>query len=114
MANLNKVMLIGRLTRDPDLRYTPKGTAVADLSLAINRKYKDPSGEYVEEAVFVDCVVWSKKAEVIAEYCSKGSSLYLEGRLQLDQWENDAGEKRSKMRVVVDNFEFLASKREAE
>jgi single-strand DNA-binding protein len=109
MANLNKVFLIGNLTRDPELRYTPQGTAVAEFGLAINRQWKGPNGEKKEEVCFVDCQAWARPAEVISEYCKKGSSLFVEGRLKLDSWESKDGQKRSRMRVVVENFQFLGA-----
>lgn len=107
MANLNRVFLIGRLTRDPELRYTQNGTAVAEFGLAINRNYTTSSGEKREETTFVDVIVWQRKAELICEYMSKGRTIFVEGRLELDKWETQDGQKRSKLRVVADNFQFL-------
>ena len=107
MANLNKVLLIGRLTRDPELRYTQGGTEVAEFGLAMNRNYTTSSGEKREESTFVDVIVWQRKAEVICEYMSKGRTIFVEGRLELDRWETQDGQKRSKLRVVADNFQFL-------
>jgi len=112
MANLNKVFLMGNLTRDPELRYTPSGTAVCEFGLAINRRWTTPDGEKREETCFVDCQMWGRRGEVIAEYLSKGKPLFVEGRLQLDQWEGKDGQRRSKMRVVADNFEFLGGRGE--
>ena len=109
MANLNKVFLIGNLTRDPELRYTPQGTAVGEFGMAINRQWKGPNGEKKEEVCFVDCQAWARGAEIISEYCKKGSSLFVEGRLKLDSWEGKDGQKRSRMRVVVENFQFLGA-----
>ena len=109
MASLNKVMLIGNLTRDPELRYIPDGTAVADLGLAVNRNYASREGERKTETCFVDVVVWRKTAESCKEYLQKGSPIFVEGRLQLDTWENNQGEKRSKMRVVAERVQFLSS-----
>ena len=109
MANVNKVFLIGNLTRDPELRYTPQGTAVGEFGLAINRQWKGPNGEKKEEVCFVDCQAWARTAEVISEYCKKGSLLFVEGRLKLDSWEGKDGQKRSRMRVVVDNFQFIGA-----
>jgi single-strand DNA-binding protein len=109
MANLNKVFLMGNLTRDPELRYTPQGTAVGEFGLAINRQWKGPNGEKKEEVCFVDCQAWARTAEVISEYCKKGSPLFVEGRLKLDSWEGKDGQKRSRMRVVVDNFQFIGA-----
>jgi single-strand DNA-binding protein len=107
MANLNKVFLIGRLTRDPELRYTQSGTAVAEFGLAINRNFTTSTGEKREETTFVDVIVWRRKAEVVCEYLGKGAPLFVEGRLELDTWETNDGQKRSKLRVVADNFQFL-------
>lgn len=108
MANLNKVMLIGNLTRDPELRVTPKGTAICQFSLAVNRKFKDESGGEREEVTYVDIEAWSKQGETIAKYCTKGRPLFVEGRLRLDQWEDKTTkEKRSRMKVVLENFQFL-------
>jgi single-strand DNA-binding protein len=112
MANLNKVMLIGNLTRDPELRVTPKGTAICQFSLAVNRKFKDESGGEREEVTYVDIEAWSKQGETIAKYCTKGRPLFVEGRLRLDQWEDkNTKEKRSRMKVVLENFQFLGSGR---
>jgi single-strand DNA-binding protein len=109
MANLNKVMLIGNLTRDPDLKYTAGNQAVCELGIAVNRKYKTKDGEEREETTFVDCEAWGKQAEILKQYLSKGRPVFLEGRLKLDQWEDKDGGKRSKMRVVIENFQFLGS-----
>ena len=112
MANLNKVMLIGNLTRDPELRVTPKGTAICQFSLAVNRKFKDESGGEREEVTYIDVEAWSKQGETIAKYCTKGRPLFVEGRLRLDQWEDKTTrEKRSRMKVVLENFQFLGSGR---
>jgi len=112
MANLNKVMLIGNLTRDPELRVTPKGTAICQFSLAVNRKFRDESGADREEVTYVDIEAWSKQGETIAKYCTKGRPLFVEGRLRLDQWEDKTTkEKRSRMKVVLENFQFLGSGR---
>ncbi len=107
MANLNKVMLIGNLTRDPDLKYTAGNQAVCELGLAVNRRYKTKDGEEREDTTFVDCEAWGKQAEVLKQYLSKGRPLFIEGRLKLDTWEDKDGQKRSKMRVVIENFQFL-------
>jgi single-strand DNA-binding protein len=110
MANLNKVMLIGNLTRDPELRVTPKGTAICAFSLAVNRKYRDDAGADREEVTYVDVEARGKAGENIAKYCQKGRPLFVEGRLRLDQWEDKTTkEKRSRMKVVCDNFQFLGS-----
>ena len=108
MANLNKVMLIGNVTRDPEIKYTPKGSAVTDLGIAVNRVFTPDGGEKREETTFVDVTLWGRQAESAGEYCKKGRSIYIEGRLQLDSWEDKAsGQKRSKLRVVGENFQLL-------
>jgi single-strand DNA-binding protein len=111
MASFNKVLLIGNLTRDPELRYTPKGTAVADIGLACNEKRTDQAtGQVVEDVVFVDVTLWGKTAENVSKYLSKGSSCMIEGKLKLDQWEdNQTGQKRSKLKVVGLFVQFLGS-----
>ena len=112
MANLNKVMLIGNLTRDPELRVTPKGTAICTFSIAVNRKFKDDSGGEREEVTYVDIEAWGKSGENISKYCTKGRPLFVEGRLRLDQWEDKTTkEKRSRMKVVLENFQFLGGGR---
>lgn len=114
MANLNKVMLIGNLTRDPELRVTPRGTGICTFALAMNRKFKDEAGGEREEVTFVDVEAWGKQGEVIAKWCSKGHPLFVEGRLRLDSWEDkNTKEKRSRMKVVLENFQFLGGNREA-
>lgn len=111
MANLNKVMLIGNLTRDPELRVTPKGTAICQFSLAINRKFRDEAGADREEVTYVDIEAWGKTGENIAKYVTKGRPLFVEGRLRLDQWEDKTTkEKRSRMKVVCDYCQFLGSR----
>lgn len=107
MADLNLVILVGRLTRDPTLRYTSGGQPVADLSLATGRTYMSKTGERKEEVCYVDIVVWGKQAEAASEYLKKGSSVLIEGRLQLDTWETKEGEKRSRMRVQASRVQFL-------
>ena len=110
MANFNKVILAGNLTRDPELRYTPKGTAVAKLGLALNRNWTTETGEKREEVTFVDVDAFGKQAEVIAQYLRKGRSLLVEGRLKLDQWDDkQTGAKKSKLGVVLESFSFLDS-----
>ena len=110
MANLNKVMLIGNLTRDPELRHTPKGTAVAELGLAINRVWKDEQGQKQEETTFVDVTLWGRQAELAQQYLAKGNPVYIEGRLNLDTWDDKAtGQKRSKLKVIGENLQFLSS-----
>jgi len=111
MANLNKVMLIGNLTRDPEIKYTPKGSAVADIGLAINRNYTLDNGEKREETTFVDVVLWGRLAEIAGEYLKKGRPVYIEGRLQLDSWDDkQTGQKRTKMRVVGETLQLLGSR----
>ncbi|RME83098.1 MAG: single-stranded DNA-binding protein [Planctomycetota bacterium] len=106
MANLNKVLLIGRLTRDPELRYTNSGTAVADLGLAVNRYYTSPDGTKKDETCFLDITVWGKQAENCHKYLAKGRQVFVEGRLKMDTWEKD-GQRRSKIGVVADTVQFL-------
>ena len=108
MANYNKVFLIGNLTRDPQLRFTPSQTAVCDFGLAVNRKSKTSTGEMREEVCFVDITAWGKQAETLAKYVTKGSPLLVEGRLTYDQWESE-GQKRSKLKVTLEGFQFLGS-----
>jgi single-strand DNA-binding protein len=111
MASLNKVMLIGNLTRDPEIKYTPKGTAIADIGLAVNRNYTTESGEKREEVTFIDVTLWGRVAEIVGEYCKKGRPLFVEGRLQLDQWDDkQTGQKRSKLKVVGDNIQLLGGR----
>ncbi len=111
MPNLNKVMIMGNLTRDPEVRYTPKGTAVTDVGLAINRYFSGDDGERREETVFVDVTLWGRQAEVVAQYAGKGRPLYVEGRLQLDTWEDkQSGQNRSKLKVVGENIQLLGDR----
>ncbi len=109
MASFNRVILLGNLTRDPELRYIPSGTAVVDLGLAVNDRRKNSSGEWVEETTFVDVTLWARTAEVASEYLSKGSPVLIEGRLKLDTWETSEGQKRSKLRVVGDRMQMLGA-----
>jgi single-strand DNA-binding protein len=114
MPNLNKVMLIGNLTRDPEVKYTPKGTAVADIGLAVNRVYSSDQGEKREETTFVDVELWGRQAEVAEEYLKKGRPVYIEGRLKLDTWDDrQTGEKRSKLRVVGETLQLLGGRPES-
>lgn len=111
MASLNKVFLIGNLTRDPELRVTPKGTSICQFGLAVNRQYKDDSGATREEVTFVDIEAWGKQGELVAKYLTKGSPAMVEGRLRLDQWDDkQTGQKRSRLKVVLDNVQFLGSR----
>src|SRR5262245_22452791 len=105
MSNFNKVLLLGRLTRDPELRYTPQGTPVVDIGLAINREYTVGT-ERRKETTFVDVTLWKRQAEVVSQYLKKGAPIFIEGRLSLDSWEQD-GQKRSKLRVVGETFQFV-------
>lgn len=108
MASLNKVMLLGNLTRDPELRHTPKGSAVTDLGLALNRRVQDGNGGWKKEVTFVDVTVWGNSAENAHKYLSKGRGVFVEGRLQMDTWDDkETGKKRSKLKVVADNLQFL-------
>ena len=111
MAYLNKVFLIGNLTRDPELRVTPKGTAICQFGIAVNRQFKDESGATRDETTFVDIEAWGKQGELVSKYLSKGSLAMVEGRLKFDQWEDKtSGQKRSKLKVVLDNVQFLSSR----
>ena len=111
MNAFNKVILMGNLTRDPELRYTPKGTAVAKLSLALNRKHTDKDGQTVEETTFVDVDAFGKTAETIGQYMQKGRAILLEGRLKLDEWEDQAtGKRRHKLNVILERFNFVGGK----
>lgn len=115
MASFNKVILLGNLTRDPELKYTPRGQAVARLGLAVNRSYKTETGETREETTFIDIDAWGKQAELIGQYLRKGSPLFVEGRLKFDQWDDKTtGKKASKLRVVLENFQFIGAPRGAE
>jgi len=111
MASVNKVILVGNCTRDPEVRYTPKGTAVTDLGLAMNRYYSSDGGEKREETTFVDVTLWGRQAEVAAEYLKKGRPVYIEGRLQMDSWEDkNSGQKRSKLKVVGEQMQLLGGR----
>jgi single-strand DNA-binding protein len=111
MANFNKVILAGNLTRDPELRYTPKGSAICRFGLAINRNWTNEAGEKKEEVTFVDIDAFGRQAEVVAQYMKKGRPFLVEGRLKLDQWEDkNTHQKQSKLRVVLEGFSFIDSK----
>ena len=111
MASFNKVILLGNLTRDPEVRYTPKGSAVCDLGLAVNRNYTLDNGEKREEVTFVDVVLWARLAEIAGEYLKKGRPVFIEGRLQLDTWDDkQSGQKRSKLRVIGETMQLLGSR----
>ncbi|MEX0325372.1 MAG: single-stranded DNA-binding protein [Puniceicoccaceae bacterium] len=109
MANFNKVLLMGNLTRDPEVRTTPTGMKIAKFGMAVNRRFRTRDNEAREETTFVDLDAFGNQAEIIEKYCQKGSPLFVEGRLRLDQWETQNGEKRSKLAIVVENFQFLGS-----
>jgi single-strand DNA-binding protein len=115
MANFNKVLLMGNLTRDPELRYTPKGTAVATIGVAVNRRWKDESGQQREETTFVDVDAFGRQAENIGQYFKKGRPIFIEGRLRYQTWEDkQSGQKRSKLTVTLENFQFVDSQRSAD
>jgi single-strand DNA-binding protein len=110
MASFNKVILMGNLTRDPELRYTPKGTAVAKLGLAVNRVWKSETGETKEEVTFVDVDAFGRSAETIAQYCKKGRPILIEGRLRQDTWDDkQTGQKRTKLGIVLESFQFIGT-----
>lgn len=109
MASFNRVILVGNLTRDPNVRYTPGGTAVCDIGLAVNERRKNQSGEWIDEVVYVDVTLWGRTAEVAGEYLTKGAPVLVEGRLRMDTWEKD-GEKRSKLRVVAERMQMLGAR----
>ncbi len=109
-GSVNKVFLMGNLTRDVELKYTPSNQPVATFGIAMNRRYKTKDGENREETTFVDCEAWARTAEVMSEYLSKGRPVFIEGRLKLDHWQDKEGNNRSKLRVVVENFQFVDSR----
>lgn len=109
MASFNRVILMGNITRDIELRYIPSGTAVADIGLAVNDRRKTASGEWVDETTFVDITLWGRQAEIASEYLGKGSPVLIEGRLKLDTWETD-GQKRSKLRVIGERMQMLGGR----
>ncbi|MGI9114406.1 MAG: single-stranded DNA-binding protein [Chthoniobacterales bacterium] len=112
MASFNKVILLGNLTRDPEVRYTPKGSAVADIGIAVNRQYTLENGEKREEVTFVDVTFWGRTAEIAGEYLKKGRPIFIEGRLQLDTWDDkQSGQKRSRLKVIGENMQMLGSPR---
>lgn len=111
MASYNRVILLGNLTRDPELRYTPSGTAVTDIGLAVNDRRKNANGEWVDEVTFLDVTLWGRTAEVVGEYCSKGSPLFVEGRLKQDKWQDkNTGENRYKLKIIGDRIQLLGGK----
>ena len=109
MASFNKVILMGNLTRDPEVRYIPSGTAVCEFGLAVNEKFKNQAGDDLEQVCFVDIIVWGKQGETCGEYLSKGRQILVEGRLQLDQWKTKEGDPRSRLRVRADRVQFLGN-----
>src|SRR4051795_11671731 len=112
MASFNKVILLGNLTRDPEVRYTPKGTAVTELGMAVNRVYTAENGEKREDTTFVDVTFWGRTAEIAGEYLKKGRPIFIEGRLQLDTWDDkQSGQKRSKLKVIGENMQMLGTAR---
>ncbi len=110
MASYNKVILMGNLTRDPQLSYLPSQTPVVDLGLAVNRKWKDQQNQQRESVCFIDCRAYGKQAEIFKQYVKKGDPVFIEGRLKLDQWVDQSGQKRSKHKIIVERFQFLAQK----
>lgn len=111
MPNYNKVLLMGNLTRDVELKHTPSNMAVANIGLAVNDRWKDKdSGEWQERANFIDCEAWGRTAEILHQYLSKGRPVFVEGRLKLDQWQDKDGSNRSKLKVVIEGFQFIDSK----
>jgi single-strand DNA-binding protein len=112
MGTMNRVFLMGNLTRAPELRKTPSGMVVSDLGVAVNEKYRNKAGEMVESVCFADVVVWGRQAETCGQYLGKGSPIIVEGRLQLDQWKTDSGENRSRLRVRADRVQFLGKPRQ--
>ena len=111
MSYLNKVLLMGNLTRKPELRHTTSETPVCHTGLAMNRVHRDGDGEQRKEATFVDIEAWGRQAETIARYLDKGSPVFIEGRLQLDRWEDEKGERRSKHKIIVESFQFIDGKK---
>ena len=114
MGSMNMVVLMGNLTRDPELRRTPSGQAVADIGMAVSEKYKTKDGEEAQSTCFVDIVAWGKQAEACSQYLAKGSAVVVEGKLQLDQWQTAAGEKRYKLRVRATRVQFVGAPRRGE
>lgn len=112
-GSFNKVILMGNLTRDVEVRALPSGMSVAQFSLAVNERYKDKEGNWVDRANFVDCEMFGNRAEAFAKYMSKGSPAFIEGKLRLDQWQDKEGNKRSKLKVVADNFEFVGGRNDS-
>lgn len=114
MANYNRVIIMGNLTRDPDLKFTSNKNQVCNFGVAVNRRYTDQAGNRQEEVTFVDCEAWGNTAKIINEHLTKGQPIHIEGRLRLDQWQDDDGNNRSKVKVVIENFQFVGAKPEAQ
>ncbi len=115
MANVNKVMLLGNLTRDPEVRYTPKGTAVTEIGMAVNRVRKGDDGEKIEEVTFIDVTLWGRTAELAGQYLAKGRSVFIEGRLNLETWDDKTtGAKRSKLSVIGENMQFIGGRQDGD
>ena len=112
MADFNQVILMGNLTREPELQYLPDQTAAVNFGMAVNHKYTKKSGEKCETVCFVDCVMFGKPAETLNKYVKKGSQLFIQGRLKFEQWETNDNQKRSKLKVLVENFQFIGSKKD--
>ena len=110
MASFNQVILLGNLTRDVELKHTPSNQAVANIGLAMNRQYQTRDGERREETTFVDCEAWGRQAEVMAQYLAKGRPVFIQGRLKLDTWQDQQGQNRSKLKVVIENFQFVGGR----
>lgn len=115
MASFNQVTLLGNLTRDPDVKYTPKGTAVCQIGIAVNRTYKNDRDEKVEEVTFIDIELWGRTAEIVGAYCKKGNPILIAGRLKLDTWDDkESGKKRSKLKVIGETVQLLGGKKDGE
>lgn len=113
MSSYNKVILMGNLTRDPEIRHTPSNTAIVSFGLAVNERYKDRDGNWQERANFIDCTMWGRRGEAFAQHHAKGASAFIEGRLRFEQWDDkNSGQKRSKLTVVAESFEFVGGKGE--
>jgi single-strand DNA-binding protein len=115
MANLNRVFIIGNCTRDPEMRYTPKGVALAEIGVAVNRTWKSETGDKQQETTFIDCTLWGRLAEIAGQYLKKGSPCMIEGRLQMDTWDDkQTGQKRSKLKVIAEHLQLLGSRSESD
>ncbi len=114
MPNLNRVLLMGNLTRDPEMRFTPSNMAIAKIGIAVNRRWRNQAGEQQDEVTYLDCDAFGKTAEMINQYFRKGRPIFIEGRLKLDQWQDKEGHQRSKVVVVIESFQFVDSKQSGE